>query len=210
VRSMHSSGLRCKLFLYDQREIVRPVDTLRRYKNQSPKAHFSVGVRRCEQGLSQLNMVDRSSQQWAFSGRPDPRQSANLTLGSLPACPPLSADVAKTSKGNCFSPCGVRRWKRHLTVQSRKHPVAVSLYANVREVKRSAETSVWIGYPGVLRSKLRSGSFSVQLASHDCAVPIESKLEILSLILVPVKLAGLNQVGSGLKYSLSHVFLSWR
>src|SRR5207248_3955759 len=42
IRSLITSVL--ILASHDQRVIVRPIDTLSHYKNQSPKAHFSVGV----------------------------------------------------------------------------------------------------------------------------------------------------------------------
>jgi len=82
-----------------------------------------------------------------------------------------------------------------LIVQCREHPLAILLYVDVGEVKCPAETRVWIGYPCVLRSKFRSGSFSVQVPSHDRTVPIESKLETRPLIFVPVKRVGFNQIG---------------
>ena len=107
----------------------------------------------------------------------------------------LPQRVARPSERICFSLGGVRRWQRHLIVQGREHPLAILLYVDVREVECTAETRVWIGYPGVLRSRFRSGSFNLQIPSHDSTVPIESKLEILSLILIPVKLASFNQIG---------------
>jgi hypothetical protein len=81
-----------------------------------------------------------------------------------------------------------------LIVQSREHPLAILLYVHVGEVECPAETRVWIGYPGVLWSNFRTGSFCLQFPSHNGTVPIELKLEILSLIFVPVKLAGLDQI----------------
>src|SRR5579864_6529727 len=124
---------------------------------------------------------------------------ANLRQVSFRLARHSPAESCKTFRLELFSLGGVRRWQRHLIVQGGQHPFAILLYVNMGEVEYPAEPSACICYPGVLRSKLRSGSFSVQLASHDCAVPIESKLQIRSLIFVPVKFARLNQIGERLE-----------
>ena len=86
-----------------------------------------------------------------------------------------------------------------MIVQSREHPLAILLYVDVGEVECPAETRVWIGYPSMLPSGFRSSSFGVQFSSHDRTGPIESKLEICSFKFIPVKLAGLNQIGKRLE-----------
>lgn len=63
------------------------------------------------------------------------------------------------------------------------------------EMESTAKTRSWVGQPGVLRSGLRSGSLQAQIAGYNGTVVVDSKLEIRSLVLIPVKLAGFNQIG---------------